>query len=169
MTELPPLRQVGVTASRHGLTTMQIIALRIALLDLKQRRDAEALHHGDCVGGDETAAQEARRLGLRVVAHPPVVARLRAHFPSDEERAPLGYLQRDRNIVDEADVLLGFPATDVPVAHSGTWFTIGYAVAKGRPRLVVGRSGRILQSVGVEGLWQQMPAGVENFTGGGAA
>ena len=156
---LPTLHHVGWTASRHGLTPIQEAVARIVLVDLRDRRGAMELHHGDCCGGDLEGATEARRFGYRIVGHPPVLDILRAHFPSDAERAPLTYLARDRRIVEQSDVLLAWPGTEREVTRSGTWYTINYARQLNRPRLVIAPSGRIIESVGVEGLFTAMPAG----------
>ena len=73
----------------------------------------------------------------------------RAHFPSDEEREPREYLARDRALVDEVDLLIGLPDTNVQRPRSGTWYTIGYAEMVDKPRIVVGPTGRLLYMHGV--------------------
>lgn len=104
---------------------------------------------GNCLGGDAVAAHLARALGYWIVAHPPTSQALRAYFPSDEYRAPLDYLARDRAIVAEIDLLVGLPFHDRWQPRSGTWYTIGQARLQDRPRLVVAPDGRLLDTWGL--------------------
>jgi hypothetical protein len=120
---------VGITATRHGLTAPQRreVATELAYQFTYLKR--WAFRHGDCVGGDEDAAREAKALGFEVIAHPPTDGRLRAYFPSHQERTPLPYLERNRAIVDASAFLIACP--DGPERlHSGTWSTVRYARSK---------------------------------------
>lgn len=119
--------RIGITASRYGITRAQQRKLVWSLEELRTHRGAQYLHHGDCQGGDYLAAVAARNLGYVIVGHPPTLDKFRAFFPSDEERAPQGYMARDRELVHEVDLLLGCPNTDLPRPHSGTWYTLTYA------------------------------------------
>lgn len=134
--------RVGVTASRFGMCQRQAVTIRSALQLLRGVNGSKYLHHGDCVGGDSAAAQIARDLGFVIVGHPPTKDGNRAFFESDETRAPLGYLPRDRALVDEVDLLIGCPNTPQYVAHSGTWYTINYAMETGVKVAVIMPSGR---------------------------
>lgn len=128
---------IGITASRYGISRPQEKRLLWSLEELCTRRGAKYLHHGDCQGGDVIAAAAARDLGYIIVGHPPLLGRFRAHFPSDEERAPQNYRFRDRTLVDEVDLLLGCPGTDMPQASSGTWYTLNYAKSTGTKAVTI--------------------------------
>ncbi|GAA2733302.1 hypothetical protein [Streptomyces nogalater] len=52
-----------------------------------------------------------------------------------ELRTP-AYHARNRYMVDRAQMVIGFPLGG-PEGGSGTWQTIGYAAAQGKPRLIV--------------------------------
>lgn len=135
--------KIGVTATRRGLTRVQIDVVA-EFLGARARGvyGPVELHHGDCVGGDAAACVIARDVGYRLVSHPPAKDVLRAFVSSDEEREPAPYLVRNRAIVDEVMVLLALP--DGPERQqSGTWATVRYAREVGRPYLVVGPSGPI--------------------------
>jgi hypothetical protein len=120
--------RIGFTGSRHGITAEQIAALVERFALLRHDHGATELHHGDCVGGDAAAAACAREVGLRVVGHPPNNPQWRAWFPSDEIREPLPFLDRDRKIVEAADVLVACPRSREDEARrSGTWYTIRHA------------------------------------------
>lgn len=83
------------------------------------------MHHGDCIVGDWLAHRIGRELGLRMIGHPPDNPKKRAFCDFDEIRPEKPYLERNRDIVDETDVLIGMP--DGPERlRSGTWSTIRY-------------------------------------------
>ena len=122
---LPEEAVLGVTATRNKITQAQKDWLT------EQLRKARALHHGACVGGDETAHDLAVLFGLSVYVHPPVDEKLmmpRAKFKGMRIIVydPLPYLARNRVIVHECRKLLVLP--DGPERlHSGTWSTCRYA------------------------------------------
>jgi hypothetical protein len=130
---------VGFTGSRYGMSVAQALALRKLLAEGPWK----VLHHGDCVGSDVTAHGFARELGLAVVVHPPVVGTLRARLASAQVVPPLPYLDRNRAIVTSADHVIATPVS-TQVRQGGTWFTIRYAIAQGKPLSVIAPSGRIM-------------------------
>lgn len=139
------MTDIGFTGSRTGLRGPQRRTLVIMLGDLFHVEGARTLHHGDCVGADGIANEEARQLGYRTVAHPPTNPRLRAFAPVDDVRGPLPYTDRDRVIVDATLALIGCPATEHEVVRSGSWYTIRYARQRGRRLIVIGPNGRIIE------------------------
>lgn len=128
--------KVGITGSRNGLTMEQRVVLSGMLKHL-HRNGATELHHGDCVGVDAEAAEIARKMGYRIVSHPPTEAALRAFTEADETREAADYLTRDRAIVDSTDVLLGFLESKKERRGSGTWYTVNYAIKEDKSRVVV--------------------------------
>lgn len=125
--------KVGVTGTREGATEYQLHEIRSVLTELK----GTEFHHGDCSGVDVQAAAIARELGYRIVCHPPKTTESQGFFGGDEVREPLGYLQRDRNIVDETDVLIVVPLQTEWQLKGGTWYTHDYAVKKNKPLTVI--------------------------------
>lgn len=125
--------KVGVTGTREGANAYQLAELRKVLTELK----GTEFHHGDCKGVDVEAAAIAKELDYRVVCHPPKSSEQQGFFGGDEIREPLGYLQRDRNIVDATDVLLVVPLQNEWQPKGGTWYTHDYAVKKGKPVSVI--------------------------------
>ena len=155
---------VGVTASRHGLKTAQLKELTTWLTVLRKASTSsltlkDTFHHGDCVGGDEQAAEIAKELGYWIVGHPPTKDKWRAWFPSDETREPRGYHDRNMDIVSESGVLFGAPAS-MTDRSGGTWWTINWATEVGsmylaavrRPIVVIRPDGSIWLADMVEGL-----------------
>ncbi len=74
---------------------------------------------------------------IEIVIHPPRCDTMRAYCSSTQIRSPQDYLIRNRNIVDETDVLLAFPATFHEVIRSGTWATIRYAKKMNKRVIIV--------------------------------
>lgn len=125
--------KIGVTGTREGANAYQLAELRTVLTELK----GTEFHHGDCAGVDVQAAAIAKELGYRIVCHPPKSSEQQGFFGGDEVREPLGYLQRDRNIVDATDVLLVVPLQNKWQPKGGTWYTHDYAVKTGKPVSVI--------------------------------
>ena len=130
--------KVGFTGTRRGMSGLQ----RGRLWELLYERGATELGHGDCVGADSEAHDVARDLALRVVVFPPSDPKFRAWRRGDEARDPAPYLERDRAIVDWADVLVAAPRGP-EVLRSGTWATVRRARRRGVEVVVVGRDGRL--------------------------
>ena len=125
--------KVGITGTREGATEYQLAELRKVLAELK----GTEFHHGDCNGVDVQAAAIARELGYRIVCHPPKLTEEQGYFGGDEMREPAGYLQRDRAIVDECDVLLVCPKQMEWQPKGGTWYTHDYAKKQNKPYNVI--------------------------------
>lgn len=131
---------VGFTGTRNGMSSRQRDTVSALLRRLEPRRGGLYLvgHHGDCAGADAEFHDMLRTMSHTfVIGHPPHDPRLRAHCQFDEERPPKGYLTRNRDIVDEADVMIATPYEAVRQARGGTWYTIDYAVELGRPLAIV--------------------------------
>jgi hypothetical protein len=122
--------KIGITGTRSGGTPHQLDAVYKYLASLPTGAE---LHHGDCVGADFDVATIAVSLGMRIVCHPPIKEDLRAFFESDETRPSYSYFSRNRNIVEETDLLLVVPYQTSPQSVGGTWYTHDYAVRQGKP------------------------------------
>lgn len=117
--------KIGVTGTRSGMNEKQ----KEEVTEFLKQNSGE-LHHGDCVGVDVEIANIAKELGYKVIKHPPTKKDLQANHQSDEERPSYSYFQRNRNIVDECDILLVVPYQDEWQSNGGTWYTHDYAVKK---------------------------------------
>lgn len=143
MIERPLFERVGVTATRHAVSTLQLARAKIYLYSWRYLHGAREFHHGDCLGGDVAAAELAREYGYRIIAHPPTNGALRAFLPADETMKPAGYLERDQRIVDTVSVLLALPRGETEELRSGTWTTIRRARAASLPLVIAYPTGRI--------------------------
>lgn len=127
--------KIGITGSRHGMTHEQRERVFKMLKDNYDK--GNELHHGDCLGVDVEVATYAKSLGFRVICHPPSKDFMRAYHDSHEFRDKHGYIQRDKNIVDETEVLIAVPNSLTPKKHSGTWFTYNYALSQNKLTFLV--------------------------------
>ena len=128
--------KIGFTGTRNGMLSMQRKKFDIDL-DMVQEHSldpfANEFHHGDCVGADADGHDVADEHNFHIVIHPPVKNDLRAWKDGDEVREPNTYFARNRNIVNETDILYACPPTDEELKKGGTWYTINYARKVGKP------------------------------------
>ncbi len=118
---------IGFTGTRHGMTEGQRQQLERLFADV----NAIELHHGDCVGADEEAHEIATDARMRVVLHPPTNPKLRAFCEAETSFTPRPYLERNRQIVENSEMLVAAPSGP-EVIRSGTWATVRYAKNRGR-------------------------------------
>lgn len=128
------MTKIGVTGTRSGMDDEQILKV---VEFLSKFPEGSELHHGDCVGVDVEVAEIAKKLGFKIVCHPPIKGDLRGYFESDEYRTPLSYFARNRNIVDETDILLVLPYQTSHQNHGGTWYTHDYAKKVNKEPIVI--------------------------------
>ena len=119
--------KIGITGTRSGCNELQFREVKNFLSNFPKGTE---FHHGDCVGVDVEVAQIAKDLGFYIVCHPPEKDDLRGFFPYDETRKPLSYFARNRNIVDETDILMVVPVQNEWQPNGGTWYTYDYADKK---------------------------------------
>jgi len=122
--------KVGVTGTREGANDRQLKQVAEYMMSLGPGHE---LHHGDCRGVDVQIAAIARYLGWRIVCHPPKLTEQQGFFGGDEIRAKKGYMERDRRIVEETELLIVVPLQDEWQPKGGTWYTNDYAIKKGKP------------------------------------
>lgn len=100
------------------------------------------MHHGDCVGADQEAAEFCLAQGFSLVCHPPVDEAARAFTRGNMiTHAAKTHLARNRDIVDSSDVLVACPPTKERLPRGGTWYTIDYARKKGLRMIVIAPDG----------------------------
>lgn len=131
---------VGVTATRGGLTVAQASSAGTGLRDLVDATDeVPVFRHGCCVGGDEQLHQLARAAGFWIIGHPPTDRRLMAEgLDCDEWMDPLPYIDRNHVIVDRCRSMWCFPGEVTERARgSGTWATIRYAATLPREGSII--------------------------------
>lgn len=132
---------VGFTGTRNGMTDAQKDAFANLLVNLNGPdfcRDAE-FHHGDCIGADDQAATIAHEGGLfSVVCHPPADESHRAFNPyATFTLEPKTHFARNRDIVNETDVLIVCPLQAERQTRGGTWYTYDYAIKRKKKVTVI--------------------------------
>jgi hypothetical protein len=130
--------RIGFTGTRRGMTAAQMRVLR----DMLAEHDGE-FHHGDCIGADAQSHDVARDLLYEIIVHPPVEASQRAFRLGNLTREPLPYLDRNKAIVHETEVLIAAPGEDIEHLRSDTWSTVRFARKLGRAVWVILPSGAI--------------------------
>ena len=136
--------RLAVTGSRHGLTYPQQASLATMFADTQ----LSEFHYGCCIGADTEALWTWVEIGNGVAhAHPatmsPAWDAKHVVLPTALDIEVLGIvmhppeppLDRNRTMVDNADIVWAFPADESN--KGGTWATINYARSKGVPVTVV--------------------------------
>lgn len=132
---------VGFTGTQVGMTKEQKSKFIECLRYATDANNDDEFHHGDCIGSDEQASKIAHDFGLKVVLHPPVNRKKRAFCKYDKIKIAKPYLVRNRDIVNDTDILFATPKEEYEVLRSGTWSTIRYALKVGKRVLVFYPSG----------------------------
>ncbi len=125
--------KAGFTGTQAGMTDKQKSGIELLLIE----KGVKELHHGDCIGADSEAHEIATRLEIRVVIHPPSNLSKRAYCEGDEEKNPLPYLERNKNIVKNTNFMVATPNTNREILRSGTWATIRFAKNKTSKRIYI--------------------------------
>lgn len=126
----------GFTGTRNGMSTEQKNnVIKLLQKDIDDKKKIEA-HHGDCIGADKDFHNICTNLKITVIIHPPDNDKLRAFCKSDNVRNQLPYLDRNKNIVNETNILIACPVSKDEELRSGTWMTIRYAKKINRPVLI---------------------------------
>lgn len=128
--------RLGFTGTRHGLTDVQAVLLRGLLGGIT------SFHHGGCRGADVEAARMVRRsctVPKTIICYPGPVSDSNQEDSGvdDEVRKPMAHLARNKRIVDDTDELFACPFEMTPQVRGGTWFTIRYAIKKGKPVTII--------------------------------
>ena len=149
------MTKVGYTGTQHGMSPEQEATLERLLrlhYDLVRGFEITEAHHGDCEGGDEEFHHVFSRIDDqwldKVVIHPPDIAKKRAMMICRTEnlREQKYYTARNKDIVDETDVLFAAPHDVIhDSCRHGTCSTVRYARKHrdktGKSIVIIGRDG----------------------------
>jgi nucleoside 2-deoxyribosyltransferase len=92
----------------------------------------DEFHHGAAAGADEQAANAvsvAKQTWPNLLAQAEIIPHPAGSDP----------LARNREIVDSIDILIAAPLKDDEELRSGTWATVRYARAAGKPVVMLSR------------------------------
>jgi len=138
--------KIGFTGTQLGMTPQQAVAVANFLGQYLRFVG----HHGICVGADVQFDGLARAaLGFEhMVIHPMIFAGDKAGLvvrgPHDRVLPSRPPLVRNEQIAFACDVLLATPKEDHMITRSGTWTTVRYALANGKPVFVVIPNGAVI-------------------------
>lgn len=118
--------KIGISGSRNGITKTAEGILTTFLANSK----ISEIHHGDCVGTDQTFHNICLSFGMNIVIHPPSNPVMRAFCEGGKVLPMKHFLERNRDIVDSVDFLIALP-------RSGTWSTIRYARHCQKPVFII--------------------------------
>jgi hypothetical protein len=134
------MRHIGVTGTQRGMTRLQRVTANHLLYRAARPL---AVHIGDCIGVDTEMFVIAKTYGMRTVGHQPIDPKKRAFLIYDEERPEKPYLERNHEIVNEAEQLIAVPKEYAEELRSGTWATVRYALKRLKQVLIVWPDGRV--------------------------
>ena len=133
-------RVVGFTGTRFDVTKPQGKMLRQIVQIIKPKEG----QHGDCVGADATMHRILRNSKCRITIRPPNDDSERAFCQgANRVMMPKAHLARNRDIVDNSDVLVATPRTVEEELRSGTWATIRYARKRFLPIIIIDPVGKV--------------------------
>lgn len=144
------MRSLVVTATQRGLTKEQRLAAANFFIRDDVQFDLEVFRHGGCIGGDEELEYLASSLTeALIICHrgdtPEKWADARY---SHEFVDPLPNLERNHEMVDDAEHLLACTGEAFEVQRSGTWATIRYARKQGKPITLIFPDGTVKEENG---------------------
>jgi hypothetical protein len=137
------IKSIGITGTRQGWTTLQSLTFDSLIECVDQLFE---FHHGVCVGVDCQSHQRVRFLAPdhgRIITHPSVDKKLQGDVVGDEGRPPKTHFARNRDIVNESDMLIVVPVQNVWVPKGGTWYTHDYGLKRNKPVFVIWPNGRL--------------------------
>lgn len=128
----------GFTGTRYGMTNEQKTNVKNLLLNEIEKKNNIIIHHGDCIGADydlHNICLDILQLfneSIQIIIHPPNDKKLRAFCQSNNIQPEKNYLERNKNIVNNCNILIACPFSKNEIKRSGTWMTIRYAKKKNK-------------------------------------
>lgn len=128
------MQTIGFTGTRNGMTKEQHQRVK----EIVKLANATTAVHGDCLGADEDFHNICHEQGLEINIRPCTFANMRANCDGNEIAEPVAPMQRNRMIVDDADLVIACPPNYVKIkTGSGTWATIGFAKRANKKLIIV--------------------------------
>lgn len=127
------LVKYGFTGTKNRLRNSQKNSIIHQLQTEINKGNNIEIHHGDCVGADKdfhdicSCPLLKNSIKIKIVIHPPIDNKLRAYCQSNFICEEKTYLERNKDIVDDTEILIGCPYDNEEKLRSGTWSTIRYA------------------------------------------
>ena len=135
--------KIGFTGTRKGMSIMQLKGIFTILAEIDSM---EEIHHGGCVGSDSTFHLSIpHKFVQNIIVHPGDEKQFKRFNKIGKWKTlqPKPYLQRNKDIVDNCELLIACPKGK-EVVRSGTWATIRYARKIKRKILIIARDGKLV-------------------------
>jgi len=132
------MAKIGFTGTRNGMSKEQLDAFKSII----KAKETDEFHHGMCVGSDKQAHDFIKSEEVKIVGHPPSFKKFMAECNCDIFMKPHDYLKRNKNIVDDTDILIATPDCKEKV-RSGTWSTVRYARKQHKKIYIIHKNGRV--------------------------
>lgn len=145
--------RIGFTGTRNGMTDKQADSFVKTVEELTLNLSCiNEFHHGDCVGADQQA-HGLSGVGCQLkIVHPPIDPTHRAFvYNYAEIREPKSHFARNRDIVNETDLLIACPPYMTPIVKEtmgGTAYTVKYARKQGKPVVICWPDGTVTKEEG---------------------
>lgn len=138
------MKTIGFTGTRNGMTDQQKETVRQLLNDALIMLGPFTGLHGDCVGADADFDALCTEYGIQTACRPCTIDSMRAHTGAIQIAPPKPPMQRNRDIVADADVMIACPPNYERIkTGSGTWATIGFSQRAGKQLHVVFPDGNL--------------------------
>ena len=139
---------IGFTGTQMGMTEPQKRTFS-TIFGTRFKSSEIHFHHGDCVGSDAEAHDIAKTYGVNVKVHihPPLKNDKRAFKQGDVMYEPKEYLDRNQDIVNACDILIGAPRRQEEELRSGTWATLRYAKKNNKKYVIIYPDGQVGQQI----------------------
>ena len=140
---------IGFTGTRNGMTDAQINRVAQILEDEEPTKTID----GMCVGSDAGFALLSSGLGVYTIGYPGHSKldeddmTYRDPNPRDEERESKTHFERNRDIVNECDIMIATPSGDNFDHRGGTNYTIKYALKVGKEINIILPNGDVLNEI----------------------
>jgi len=136
---------IGFTGTQEGTTPNQFASFCKLVRALSALDADNVFHNGDCIGADEETAIFVHTQGWKIHLHPPLNNGKRAFLDKIATWVSprLQYLDRNKNIVNESNILIATPSGPEKL-RSGTWSTVRYAIAKQKRTYIIYPDGNIV-------------------------
>lgn len=125
--------RIGMIGNKDGIS----IEATKKFVDFLNDNIITEAHHGDCVGADTDFHNICSNMKINIIVHPPENSTMRAYCKANVILPVKRYLDRNRDIVDQTDILIVFPPTKEEIIKSGTWSTIRYASKNNKHILII--------------------------------
>lgn len=133
---------IGVTGSRDGISKDALQQFNKFI----DNHNISECHHGDCVGADKIIHDIVTKNKIKTVIHPPTYSANRAFCKGNIIKDKKDYLQRNKDIVNESDIIIAFPKTMYEVMRSGTWHTIRYTKKQSKALYIIYPNGKLAKA-----------------------